>query len=109
MINFKFSLLKSVQPDAASPIHGFNWLVAYSRPAFFCLLGVALLLIDGDWWDHRAAETVIGWEWNPYRIGTVPNASIIAAIRDLLSTLILLLPIAFTLGLLPQVGSSFFS
>uniref|UniRef100_A0A9J2PCS3 Pecanex-like protein n=1 Tax=Ascaris lumbricoides TaxID=6252 RepID=A0A9J2PCS3_ASCLU len=100
-----FSLLKSVQPDAASPIHGFNWLVAYSRPAFFCLLGVALLLIDGDWWDHRAAETVIGWEWNPYRIGTVPNASIIAAIRDLLSTLILLLPIAFTLGLLPQVNT----
>uniref|UniRef100_A0A915DT84 Pecanex-like protein n=1 Tax=Ditylenchus dipsaci TaxID=166011 RepID=A0A915DT84_9BILA len=33
----QFSLLKSVQPDAASPVHGYNWLVAYSRPAYFCL------------------------------------------------------------------------
>ncbi|KHN86373.1 Pecanex-like protein 1 [Toxocara canis] len=104
-IHLQFSLLKSVQPDAASPIHGFNWLVAYSRPAFFCLLGLTLLAIDGDWWDHRAAETTIGWEWNPYRIGSVSNASIIAAVRDLIVALVLLLPVAFTLGLLPQVNT----
>ncbi|XP_062376354.1 pecanex-like protein 1 [Sardina pilchardus] len=33
----QYSLLKSVQPDAASPTHGHNQLVAYSRAAYFCI------------------------------------------------------------------------
>jgi hypothetical protein len=33
-----YSLLKSVQPDSASPIHGFNSLTALSRPIYFCLI-----------------------------------------------------------------------
>lgn len=32
-----YSLIKSVQPDTASPIHGFNRLIIYSRPLLFCL------------------------------------------------------------------------
>uniref|UniRef100_A0A3P9A3C5 Pecanex-like protein n=1 Tax=Esox lucius TaxID=8010 RepID=A0A3P9A3C5_ESOLU len=33
----QYSLLKSVQPDAASPTHGHNQIVAYSRAAYFCI------------------------------------------------------------------------
>uniref|UniRef100_A0A8C1T8V6 Pecanex-like protein n=1 Tax=Cyprinus carpio TaxID=7962 RepID=A0A8C1T8V6_CYPCA len=33
----QYSLLKSVQPDAASPTHGHNQIVIYSRAAFFCM------------------------------------------------------------------------
>lgn len=100
-----FSLLKSVQPDSASPIHGFNWLVAYSRPAFFCLLAGSLLAVDAGWLNRQVIEDAVGWEWNPYRLSAVHNSSIVVAFRDLISVLLLLLPIAFTLGLLPQVNT----
>uniref|UniRef100_A0A672SR85 Pecanex-like protein n=1 Tax=Sinocyclocheilus grahami TaxID=75366 RepID=A0A672SR85_SINGR len=33
----QYSLLKSVQPDAASPTHGHNQIVIYSRAAYFCM------------------------------------------------------------------------
>ncbi|KAH9287024.1 Pecanex-like protein 1 [Echinococcus granulosus] len=33
-----YSLIKSVQPDPASPRHGFNRLIVYSRSLVFCLL-----------------------------------------------------------------------
>ena len=42
----QFSLLKSVQPDAASPIHGFNTVIAYSRAVYFILLSAAILGLD---------------------------------------------------------------
>uniref|UniRef100_A0A158Q7T0 Pecanex-like protein n=1 Tax=Elaeophora elaphi TaxID=1147741 RepID=A0A158Q7T0_9BILA len=100
-----FSLLKSVQPDAASPIHGFNWLVTYSRPIYFLIMAVALLLISGDWWDYRDAIRSLEWEWNLYRLQNVPLTSIFLACRDILSVLLILLPIAFTFGLLPQVNT----
>ena len=40
----QYSLLKSVQPDASSPTHGYNHLVLYSRPVYFCLCCIALLV-----------------------------------------------------------------
>lgn len=43
----QYSLLKSVQPDAASPTHGYNHLVLYSRPVYFCLCCIALLVSKG--------------------------------------------------------------
>uniref|UniRef100_A0A8C5MI97 Pecanex-like protein n=1 Tax=Leptobrachium leishanense TaxID=445787 RepID=A0A8C5MI97_9ANUR len=42
----QFSLLKSVQPDPASPIHGYNKVTAYSRPIYFCVLCFLILLLD---------------------------------------------------------------
>ncbi|MFH4981390.1 hypothetical protein AB6A40_008099 [Gnathostoma spinigerum] len=105
MAGTHFSLLKSVQPDASSPIHGFNWLVAYSRPAFFCILGVLVLIMDGSWWDHEAAKSSIGWNWNVYRFSSVSTPAILEAFRDLLIAVMLLLPVTFTLGLLPQVNT----
>ena len=42
----QYSLLKSVQPDSASPVHGFNTLTAFSRPVYFCMLAFAVLVVD---------------------------------------------------------------
>lgn len=99
----QFSLLKSVQPDASSPVHGFNWLIAYSRPLLFCLLGGILLLMDAGYCEKYLQE-LVGWQWNPYRIRTVSIHTISSAIRDLLAIFLLLSPIAFTVGLIPQVN-----
>uniref|UniRef100_A0A914W0W0 Pecanex-like protein n=1 Tax=Plectus sambesii TaxID=2011161 RepID=A0A914W0W0_9BILA len=101
----QFSLLKSVQPDAASPIHGYNWLVAYGRPAYFCILAVVLLAVESDWWNHEEAWHSIAWAWNPYRFDSTALATKMAAVRDFIIGLILLLPVAFTIGLLPQVNT----
>lgn len=32
----QFSLLKSVQPDASSPTHGYNWVAAYRLVDYSC-------------------------------------------------------------------------
>ena len=42
----QYSLLKSVQPDSASPIHGFNKITSFSRPIYFCLLACIILIMD---------------------------------------------------------------
>lgn len=39
-----YSLIKSVQPDPASPRHGFNRLIIYSRALVFCLLAFLFIL-----------------------------------------------------------------
>ncbi|KAM3719263.1 Pecanex-like protein [Dirofilaria immitis] len=100
-----FSLLKSVQPDAASPIHGFNWLVTYSRPIYFSIMAVALLLMNNDWWNYPDATYFLKWEWNFYCVQNVSLTSILLTCQNLLSILLILLPIAFTFGLLPQVNT----
>ncbi|KAG8000227.1 Pecanex-like protein 2 [Nibea albiflora] len=42
----QYSLLKSVQPDAASPTHGHNQLVAYSRAAYFCIFCALIWVLE---------------------------------------------------------------
>ncbi|CAJ0589143.1 unnamed protein product [Cylicocyclus nassatus] len=95
-----FFLLKSVQPGASSPIHGFNWLVAYSRPVYFCILAVVLVLhhfCDDPNYDKTP------WNWNPYRLYETSGEIVLLAVRDLFATF--LLPFAFTMGWLSQVNT----
>ncbi|KAH7727243.1 Pecanex [Aphelenchoides avenae] len=104
----QFSLMKSVQPDASSPVHGFNWLVAYSRPVYFCIFGALVALLDWKLWYPHEKSTLpygfeIGWNWNPYHLSSTSVKAILIGLRDLFATLILLLPAAFTIGILPQV------
>lgn len=40
----QYTLLKSVQPDAASPTHGYNRVIIYSRPVYFILISIIILL-----------------------------------------------------------------
>ncbi|RXN00885.1 Pecanex-like protein 2 [Acipenser ruthenus] len=57
----QYSLLKSVQPDAASPTHGHNQIIAYSRPAYFCIFCGLIWLLDlGVKTDDLPVSTVYG-------------------------------------------------
>uniref|UniRef100_A0A7E4UZK7 Pecanex-like protein n=1 Tax=Panagrellus redivivus TaxID=6233 RepID=A0A7E4UZK7_PANRE len=106
----QFSLLKSVQPDASSPVHGFNWLVTYSRPAYFCFLGTIVLLLDlyaVDFiWDASTASLPT-WNWNLYTLKTASPSAILIGFRDFLTIMLLCLPLAHTIGLLPSITTLF--
>ncbi|KAF7261205.1 hypothetical protein EG68_01414, partial [Paragonimus skrjabini miyazakii] len=41
-----YSLVKSVQPDAASPQHGFNRIIVYSRSVVFCLFALIYVAVN---------------------------------------------------------------
>ena len=109
----QYSLLKSVQPDASSPIHGFNKTVTYSRPVYFCLLTSMMLV------SHYAADSMVGTEnvddflnRTETREKTIYGLTI--AWRELFTSLtnflhwtILSLPVAFSIGLFPQINTFF--
>lgn len=113
----QYSLLKSVQPDASSPIHGFNKTVTYSRPIYFCLLtslmlvshyaSQSLIVSDDDVSDssgnntspvkeiHQATIYGLMIEWREFFM----------SITNFLHWMILCLPIAFSIGLFPQINT----
>ncbi|KAL5009342.1 hypothetical protein ScPMuIL_014923 [Solemya velum] len=94
----QYSVLKSVQPDAASPMHGYNRLIVFSRPFYFCLCcGLVLLL------DYASIHVSLS-PVNVYGIPFTTKSSLVLA-KDFLRVFILCLPIIFTLGLLPQVNT----
>lgn len=111
--------MKSVQPDAASPVHGFNWLIAYSRPVYFCILSFFYLMIElytggdislrhttnNEMGDASAAKNMndIYWYWSPSWVHLYSNHGFFFSVKDIVATSILFLPIIFTFGLLPQV------
>lgn len=99
----QYSLLKSVQPDSSSPIHGFNKTVTYSRPIYFCVLTSLMLLF------HYSAESLstnneaeniteifgINIYWQ----------SLFSTLSNFLQSMILALPVLFTAGLFPQINT----
>lgn len=114
MAGSQYSLLKSVQPDSASPVHGFNKVVLFSRPVYFCIC-TALL-----WGAHSYLEqttplpeddhirmkrsvddakplTIYGFQMN--------ERDFFYAIQEILSKFLLFFPLAFSLGLFPQVNT----
>ncbi|XP_067011369.2 pecanex-like protein 1 isoform X2 [Anabrus simplex] len=96
----QYSLLKSVQPDAASPTHGFNRIVAFSRPIYFCLcsaLVVALNTSLKNFSNEGPSFTLYGMNF--------PNKDLIKLARDVLTYLLLFFPIIFSLGLFPQINT----
>ncbi|XP_055384689.1 protein pecanex isoform X2 [Condylostylus longicornis] len=105
----QYSLLKSVQPDAASPIHGFNKTVSYSRPIYFCIC--SLLLVFSFQLQMELKEDVNTQNLNhlinkiEFFGVTFTLKHIIEGIINFLSNIILLFPIFFSLGLFPQVNT----
>ncbi len=88
----QYSLLKSVQPDSASPTHGFNRIIVYSRSIYFILCcGLALLL------EHLEAAGQYEHDEN--------LAYYMSCFKDGVYIFILCFPIIFVLGLLPQVDT----
>jgi hypothetical protein len=113
----QFSLLKSVQPDAASPIHGFNTIVTYSRAAYFLFICSLILLADvalaGHNVDGRAhlvctrSTARRGVDTTGYALGlsNVTWPVFVHHFRQLLICILLALPAIFTFGLLPQMNT----
>ncbi|KAM7346668.1 pecanex [Cochliomyia hominivorax] len=102
----QYSLLKSVQPDAASPIHGFNKTVAYSRAIYFCICSGLLLIFQSlkEEYDMKALRgepqpeyTFFGVEFQPAQV----NGLVLQALYIFL----LSFPLIFSLGLFPQINT----
>ncbi|XP_077448331.1 pecanex-like protein 3 isoform X1 [Stigmatopora argus] len=94
----QYSLLKSVQPDAASPMHGHNWIIVYSRPVYFCLCCVMIWIFD---LSGRSGSL------QPFSLYGVTffSAQFLLCIRDMLLVFALCFPVIFLFGLLPQVNT----
>uniref|UniRef100_A0A3Q3EH39 Pecanex-like protein n=1 Tax=Labrus bergylta TaxID=56723 RepID=A0A3Q3EH39_9LABR len=94
----QYSLLKSVQPDAASPMHGHNWIIVYSRPVYFCLCCVMIWIFD---LSGRSGSL------QPFSLYGVTffSAQFLLCVRDMLVVFALCFPVIFLFGLLPQVNT----
>lgn len=91
-----------MQPDPASPTHGFNRIVSLSRPIYFSLLSFILLVCEAYVKSPNGSETgqrlsLIFYSFDIF------DKNIIRSIGDASLVLIMCFPILFILGLLPQV------
>ncbi|CAJ0608662.1 unnamed protein product [Cylicocyclus nassatus] len=97
-----FSILKSVQPDASSPMHGFNWIAAYSRPLYFCLLAGTVLVLHYFCGGSSTDELA---RWNASRLCSTSGKMSVLTVHGLFATLLVLLPVAHAMGWLPQANT----
>ncbi|XP_035223294.1 pecanex-like protein 1 isoform X2 [Stegodyphus dumicola] len=95
----QYTLLKSVQPDAASPTHGYNRVILYSRPVYFCLCCLLLNAFQTSI-DYRLTLPSV----TLYGIALLSSDLIIKA-KDIAVIFVLFFPVIFSLGLLPQVNT----
>lgn len=93
----QYSLIKSVQPDASSPTHGFNKVVAFSRPVYFCLCSSLVLLFHFSALYTKREFTLYGFY--------IKSNDSLNFVRDCFTLLILWFPMLFSFGLLPQVNT----
>ncbi|XP_077342325.1 pecanex-like protein 2 isoform X2 [Lithobates pipiens] len=94
----QFCLLKSVQPDPASPVHGYNQIITYSRPVYFCILcSVILLLNAGSEVKDLHLHTLYGFHFL--------SPECFQSVRDQIIVLVSLFPLISLLGLFPQVNT----
>ncbi|XP_051503536.1 pecanex-like protein 2 isoform X4 [Myxocyprinus asiaticus] len=94
----QYSLLKSVQPDAASPTHGHNQIVIYSRAAYFCMFcGLIWILEIVLRTPDLPVSTVYGI--------TIVTSDALHYVQDILVGFTYCFPITFLLGLFPQINT----
>ncbi|KAL0983823.1 hypothetical protein UPYG_G00133220 [Umbra pygmaea] len=94
----QYSLLKSVQPDAASPTHGHNQIVAYSRAAYFCIFcGLIWILEQMLSTKDLPVSTVYGI--------TIVLQDALKFLRDILVGITYCFPVTFLVGLFPQINT----
>ncbi|XP_038616904.1 pecanex-like protein 2 isoform X2 [Tachyglossus aculeatus] len=98
MASCQYSLLKSVQPDPASPIHGYNQIITYSRPAYFCILCALILLLDAGS-TSRPSPSVVVFGVRLFSPGGLRLA------RDALIVFLYCFPAISLLGLFPQIDT----
>lgn len=106
MAGSQYSLVKSVQPDAASPIHGFNKTVAYSRAIYFTVCAALFLLLhhalqcDAD----TSTAALIHQKFKFFGVVFVPEV-VLGMSLDVVCIVLLCFPLIFSLGLLPQINT----
>uniref|UniRef100_A0A3Q2QYH1 Pecanex-like protein n=1 Tax=Fundulus heteroclitus TaxID=8078 RepID=A0A3Q2QYH1_FUNHE len=94
----QYSLLKSVQPDAASPTHGHNQLVAYSRAAYFCVFCALIWLLEQL---LRRKDLPVSTLYGV----TIICYDVLSFVRDVLVGFTYCFPFAFLVGLFPQINT----
>uniref|UniRef100_T1KY53 Pecanex-like protein n=1 Tax=Tetranychus urticae TaxID=32264 RepID=T1KY53_TETUR len=94
----QYTLLKSVQPDAASPAHGYNRIIIYSRPIYFSIV-CSIILLSRYYLDNNLKYSVNFYDFN------FMDPSVIRAIEEGAKICILSFPIIFSFGLLPQINT----
>jgi len=94
----QYTLMKSVQPDASSPTHGFNKITVFSRPIYFSICCSLLLFLE-----HRLHSDVTGFELYGRIWFDIAQLTIA---RDFFYTLLLCFPIIFSMGLFPQANTA---
>ncbi|KFP06496.1 Pecanex-like 2 [Calypte anna] len=98
MASCQYSLLKSVQPDPASPIHGHNKIITYSRPVYFCILCGLILLLDAGSKDTNPPV------YTMYGLKLFSPRSLQSA-RDHVIVFLYCFPAISLLGLFPQINT----
>ncbi|KAK2578679.1 hypothetical protein KPH14_012167 [Odynerus spinipes] len=94
----QYSLLKSVQPDAASPTHGFNRIIVFSRPVYYILCSGFILIFNESLRNFKSSE------FRVYGLRVI-DCDIILQVRNVLLIFLLCFPIVFSLGLFPQINT----
>lgn len=95
----QYTLLKSVQPDAASPTHGYNRIIIYSRPIYFTLC--SSLILACYWFLHSSDPS---YSISLFQINILSH-SLIGTVYEIAKIFILSFPIIFSFGLLPQIDT----
>uniref|UniRef100_A0A672SQ43 Pecanex-like protein n=1 Tax=Sinocyclocheilus grahami TaxID=75366 RepID=A0A672SQ43_SINGR len=94
----QYSLLKSVQPDAASPTHGHNQIVIYSRAAYFCMFcGLIWILEILLRTPDLPVSTIYGI--------TIVTSDALQYLQDILVGFTYCFPVTFLLGFFPQINT----
>ena len=94
-----YSLLKSVQPDSSSPIHGFNRLTALGRPVYFCL--ICSFILGLRFYSNNILNLIEPLKF--YNLAL--NSSLIDMLLKFSQIFLIFFPILFTLGLFPQIST----
>ncbi|XP_048060750.1 pecanex-like protein 2 isoform X2 [Megalobrama amblycephala] len=94
----QYSLLKSVQPDAASPTHGHNQIVIYSRAAYFCMFCGLIWILE---MVLRTPDLPVS---TLYGI-TIVTSDTLQYVQDILVGFTYCFPVMFLLGLFPQINT----
>lgn len=100
-----YSLLKSVQPDSSSPIHGFNSLTALSRPIYFCLTCAIILILRYAISSSSSEFHVANLLEKVPVYGFSLNFTHFKKCLEILEMILLFFPVIFTVGLLPQIST----
>lgn len=97
----QYTLIKSVQPDASSPTHGYNRTIIFSRPIYFTI-GCTILI--GCRYYLQQEELKSSLNFTIFRMNILSPA-LIEAIYETSKIFILSFPLIFSFGLLPQVDT----